>query len=79
MPIKVLIVDDSILVQKLLKDIINSEEDMEVMAVASDPYIAREIISKEKPDIITLDIDMPKMNGLTFLKLLKKHYFDLRY
>lgn len=74
MPIKVLIVDDSILVQKLLKDIINSEEDMEVMAVASDPYIAREIISKEKPDIITLDIDMPKMNGLTFLKSLKKHY-----
>lgn len=47
---------------------------MEVMAIANNPYEAREIIAKKKPDIITLDIDMPKMNGLTFLKNLRKYY-----
>lgn len=71
--IKVLIVDDSIFVQKILKDIVNSQSDMEVIGLAANPYEAREIILQNKPDIITLDIDMPKMNGLTFLKNLRKY------
>jgi two-component system chemotaxis response regulator CheB len=69
----VLIVDDSILVQKILGDILESQTDIKVIGKASNPYEAREIILKHKPDVITLDIDMPKMNGLTFLKNLKKH------
>ncbi len=74
MAIKVLIVDDSILVQKLLEDILESQPDIKVIGKASNPYEARDIIAIKKPDIITLDIDMPKMNGLTFLKNLKKYY-----
>jgi len=61
--IKVLIVDDSALVRKVLREWINAEEDMEVIAVAADPYIAVEKMKTQRPDVITLDIEMPRMDG----------------
>ena len=72
--IKVLIVDDSALIRALLKEIINQADDMEVVGVASDPIIAREKIRALQPDVITLDIEMPNMDGLEFLeKLMRLH------
>ena len=72
--IKVLIVDDSALIRALLKEIISQEDDMEVVGVASDPMIAREKIRALQPDVITLDIEMPRMDGLEFLeKLMRLH------
>lgn len=72
--IRVLIVDDSAFVRQTLKDILESDPEIEVMAVASDPYIAVERIRHETPDVITLDIEMPRMDGLTFLdKLMSQH------
>jgi len=67
-PIRVLIVDDSRLVQSILSRILSQEPDIEVMGTADDPFEAREIIIHRKPDVITLDIEMPRMNGITFLK-----------
>ncbi len=66
--IKVLIVDDSATVREFLKKIINDDPDLEVIATASNPYFAAKKISEETPDVITLDIDMPRMDGITFLK-----------
>lgn len=66
--IKVLVIDDSAVVRQTLSDIINSEPNMEVIATASDPYFAVRKIKKTVPDVITLDIEMPRMDGLTFLK-----------
>jgi two-component system chemotaxis response regulator CheB len=66
--IKVLVVDDSALVRQTLVSILESDPDIEVMGTAADPYYAAAKISKEVPDVITLDIEMPKMDGLTFLK-----------
>ncbi len=72
--IKVLIVDDSALVRQMLKEIFESDESFEVSGTAFDPYHAVSLITKELPDVITLDIEMPKMDGLTFLgKLMKQH------
>lgn len=72
--IRVLIVDDSAFVRGALKDIIESDPEMEVMGVASDPYVAVERIRHEVPDVITLDVEMPKMDGLTFLeKIMSQH------
>jgi len=70
MPIKVLIVDDSALIRQLLTEIINSHADMTVVGVAHDPLMARERIKILNPDVITLDIEMPKMDGLAFLEKL---------
>ncbi len=70
--IKVLIVDDSALVRQAFTKILNSETDIEVIGTASDPYIAVNKIQKQKPDVITLDIEMPRMDGLTFLKKIMK-------
>src|SRR5512135_2937445 len=67
MPIKVLVVDDSALVRKLLTEMINSQPDMQVVGTAPDPLVAREQIKKLNPDVITLDVEMPKMDGLDFL------------
>lgn len=67
-PIQVLIVDDSASVRNALSDIIGSAPDLEVMAVASDPYIAAQKMQARLPDVIFLDIEMPRMDGLTFLK-----------
>jgi two-component system chemotaxis response regulator CheB len=65
--IKVLIVDDSALVRQMLKSMLDLDSDIQVVGVASDPYVAREKIKKLNPDVLTLDIEMPRMDGLTFL------------
>lgn len=67
MPIKVLVVDDSALVRKLLSEMINSQPDMKVIGTAPDPLVAREQIKRLNPDVITLDVEMPRMDGLDFL------------
>lgn len=66
--IKVLVVDDSAIVRDVLSSIINEQNDMEVIATAPDPFIARDKVVRLNPDIITLDIEMPRMDGLTFLQ-----------
>jgi two-component system chemotaxis response regulator CheB len=70
--IKVLIIDDSALVRQTMEDLISSDHDFEVIGTAADPYFAAEKIKKQIPDVITLDVEMPKMDGLTFLKVLMK-------
>lgn len=72
--IKVLIVDDSAVVRQTLSGILSSDPQIEVMAAAADPYIAAEKIRDELPDVITLDVEMPRMDGLTFLqKIMTQH------
>lgn len=66
--IRVLVVDDSAVVRQTLETIINSDPELEVMGTAADPYLAANKIKKEVPDVITLDVEMPRMDGLTFLK-----------
>ena len=66
--IRVLIVDDSSVVRQTLSEILNSDPGIEVMATAADPFIAAEKIKEQIPDVITLDIEMPRMDGLTFLQ-----------
>ncbi len=73
-PVRVLIVDDSAVVRKLLSEGLAKEPDIEVVGTAPDPYVAREKIVSLKPDVITLDIEMPRMDGLTFLRKLMAHY-----
>ncbi len=73
-PIRVLIVDDSAVVRKLFSEGLGREPDIEVVGTAPDPYVAREKIVSLKPDVITLDIEMPRMDGLTFLRKLMAHY-----
>src|SRR5579862_5422796 len=68
--IRVLIVDDSAIVRKALSDIVAAHPDLEVAGTASDPFVARDKIKRLKPDVLTLDIEMPRMDGLTFLKQL---------
>lgn len=71
---KVLVVDDSAVVRQTLKEILNSDPGIEVMAVASDPFIAAQKIRREVPDVITLDVEMPRMDGITFLqKIMTQH------
>lgn len=72
--IKVLIVDDSAVVRKVFTQELSRERGIKVVGTAPDPYMARDKIVKLKPDVITLDIEMPRMDGLTFLKKLMKHY-----
>lgn len=66
--IRVLIVDDSAVVRQTLFEIISADPELEVMATASDPFQAAEKMQHEVPDVITLDVEMPRMDGLTFLK-----------
>ena len=66
--IHVLVVDDSSVVRQTLSEILNSDPGIEVMATAGDPFIAAEKIKEQLPDVITLDIEMPRMDGLTFLQ-----------
>jgi two-component system chemotaxis response regulator CheB len=68
--IRVLVVDDSALVRKAISDALNKDPDIEVVGSACDPYVAREKILRLHPDILTLDMEMPRMDGLTFLKIL---------
>lgn len=72
--IKVLVVDDSAIVRQVLSDELSKAKDIDVVGTAMDPYIARDKIVSLKPDVITLDIEMPRMDGLTFLGKLMKHY-----
>jgi two-component system, chemotaxis family, protein-glutamate methylesterase/glutaminase len=74
MPIKVLIVDDSAVVRNILASELGRDPDIEVVETAPDPYVAREHIARFKPDVITLDIEMPRMDGITFLRKLMQHY-----
>ncbi|PHV06948.1 protein-glutamate methylesterase/protein-glutamine glutaminase [Rugamonas rubra] len=72
MKIKVLIVDDSALIRSVMTEIISSQPDMEVVGVAPDPLVARELIKQTNPDVLTLDVEMPKMDGLDFLEKLMR-------
>jgi len=72
--IRVLVVDDSAVVRKVFSEELSREKDIEVIGTAPDPYVARDKIVSLKPDVITLDVEMPRMDGLTFLKKLMKHY-----
>jgi len=65
--IKVLVIDDSALVRQILSQILESARDIEVVGTASDPFMAREKIKEANPDVLTLDVEMPRMDGLTFL------------
>jgi len=76
--IKVLIVDDSALVRQTLISILESDPMIEIVGVAADPYIAVEKIRECVPDVITLDVEMPRMDGLTFLKkLMSQDYMSI--
>ncbi|GAB4223469.1 MAG: chemotaxis response regulator protein-glutamate methylesterase [Gammaproteobacteria bacterium] len=66
--IKVLIVDDSALVRKILQNGLSKDPDIEVIGTARDPYIARDLLVEHQPDVITLDVEMPRMDGVTFLR-----------
>jgi len=68
--IRVLIVDDSALVRRLLSEALSRDSNIEVVGTAQDPYVAKDKINQLKPDVLTLDVEMPRMHGLTFLKLL---------
>ena len=70
--IKILVVDDSALIRRILTDMLNSADDLTVVGTAADPYIAREKIKKLEPDVLTLDVEMPKMDGITFLSNLMR-------
>jgi len=72
--IKVLVVDDSAIVRKVFSTELSRERGIEVIGTAPDPYVARDKIVRLKPDVITLDVEMPRMDGITFLKKLMRHY-----
>jgi two-component system chemotaxis response regulator CheB len=72
--IRVLVVDDSALVRKAITDALALDPEIEVVGSACDPYVAREKILKLDPDVLTLDIEMPRMDGLTFLRILMEHH-----
>ena len=70
--IKVLVIDDSALIRSVMKEIINRENDMECVGAAPDPLVAREMIKSLNPDMLTLDVEMPNMDGLDFLERLMR-------
>jgi two-component system chemotaxis response regulator CheB len=70
--VRVVVVDDSALVRQVLRELIDAEPDMEVVGVAADPVAAREVIRCTSPDVITLDVEMPRMDGLEFLRRLMR-------
>lgn len=70
--IKVVIVDDSALIRSVMSEIVNSQPDMEVAGTAPDPLVARDLIKRVNPDVLTLDVEMPKMDGLDFLEKLMR-------
>ncbi|MDR3154363.1 MAG: chemotaxis response regulator protein-glutamate methylesterase [Deltaproteobacteria bacterium] len=71
--VKVLIVDDSAIVRKIFTEQLSQAKDIQVVGAAPDPYVARDMIVKLSPDVITLDIEMPRMDGITFLKKIMAH------
>lgn len=72
--IRVLVVDDSALARRAIRDALGQDPGIEVVGVAEDAYVAREKILELEPDVITLDLEMPRMDGLTFLKILRTHH-----
>ena len=74
--IKVLIVDDSAVVRQILQGALSADPEIQVVGTAPDPFVARDMIVERKPDVITLDMEMPRMDGITFLRKLM-HYFPL--
>ena len=72
--IRVMIVDDSAVIRKLLEKIFSSSPDIEVVGTASDPYIARDKLVQLKPDVMTLDVEMPRMDGISFLEKVMQHF-----
>jgi two-component system, chemotaxis family, protein-glutamate methylesterase/glutaminase len=72
--IRVLIVDDSAVARRAIRDALDRDPQIEVVDVACDAYVAREKILKLQPDVITLDLEMPRMDGLTFLRILNEHH-----
>ena len=72
--IRVLVVDDSAVVRRMISDVLTKDRQIEVVGAAADPYEARDMILQLNPDVLTLDIDMPRMDGLTFLKILQQHH-----
>jgi two-component system chemotaxis response regulator CheB len=72
--IRVLVVDDSAVVRKLVSEALKNDPEIEVVGTAVDPYIARDKIKTLQPDVLTLDIEMPRMDGLTFLKILMEQH-----
>ncbi len=71
-PIRVLVVDDSAVVRRLVTEALNADPEIEVVGTASDPFIARDRIKELAPDVITLDLEMPRMDGLTFLGIIMR-------
>src|SRR5579872_4916056 len=74
MPIRVLIVDDSALVRKMLSQCLSGLPDIDVVGTAPDAYVARDKILQLEPDVVTLDIEMPRMDGISFLRKLQRHH-----
>jgi len=72
--IRVLVVDDSALVRKAIGDALARDPELEVVGTAPDPYVAREKIARLDPDVLTLDLEMPRMDGLSFLRILMQHH-----
>src|ERR1044072_4932500 len=72
--LRVLIVDDSAIVRKILAEALSGEPDIEIAGTAPDPYVARNKILSLHPDVLTLDIEMPRMDGLTFLRKLMQFH-----
>lgn len=71
--IRVLVVDDSAVARRMISDALAQDPEIEVVGTACDPYVARDMILQLEPDVLTLDIEMPRMDGLTFLKVLQEH------
>jgi two-component system chemotaxis response regulator CheB len=71
---KVLIIDDSAIVRQIFSQELSKDPDIEIVGMAPDPYVARDMIVKLQPDVLTLDIEMPRMDGLTFLRKLMKYH-----
>jgi two-component system, chemotaxis family, protein-glutamate methylesterase/glutaminase len=71
-PVRVLVIDDSALIRKLMTELLDADPGIEVVGAAADPFIARERIKQLAPDVLTLDVEMPRMDGLTFLRNLMR-------
>nr|MBX2868624.1 response regulator [Acidiferrobacterales bacterium] len=70
--VRVLVVDDSALMRRLLTTLLNSDPEIEVVGTAIDPFVARDKIKELQPDVLTLDVEMPRMDGIAFLKNLMR-------
>ena len=72
MPIKVLVVDDSALIRQILSEIVTRDSGLTLVGAAPDAYVAKRMVQEFRPDVITLDIEMPKVDGLRFLEVMMK-------